>query len=199
MRPIEPKRRLRHAVARARSIRLLALLFLLWPTALAAAVEIGFWSREFGSTFPHAFVTLEGTVDATGEPVKSDIGFTVRHRVGPSVLLGSVQGRMVSHGADYIARSDRHFTLTLSDEEYRTVLAVVERWRALPQPSYNLNRRNCVHFVAEVAAALGLRADPIEGLMKKPRSFLERVERDNEGLIAERGAAPPAVAARPPR
>ena len=36
MRPIEPKRRLRHAVARARSIRLLALLFLLWPTALAA-------------------------------------------------------------------------------------------------------------------------------------------------------------------
>ena len=50
-----------------------------------------------------------------------------------------------------MARSTRQFALTLSDERYRAVMAVVERWRNRPQPSYNLNHRNCVHFVAELA------------------------------------------------
>ena len=54
-------------------------------------------------------------------------------------------------------------------------MAVVERWRNRPQPSYNLNRRNCVHFVGELAEAVGLRVEYVQRLMKRPRSFLQHV------------------------
>ena len=42
----------------------------------SAAVEIAFHSRELGGSFPHAFVRMTGTVDATGEPVDLAYGFT---------------------------------------------------------------------------------------------------------------------------
>lgn len=164
------------------------LAFLAWPAAAPAAVDISFHSKEMGSSFPHALVVLKGTLDETGEAVDESYGFTVRHQIGPSVLMGPVQGKVASHSADYVASTNRHFTLTLTDEEYRTVTALVERWRALPQPSYQLNSRNCVFFVADVAAAIGLQADPDKKLMKKPRSFLEKVKRQNESLIAARSA-----------
>lgn len=171
---------------------LLALLILLWPAAAPASVEIGFHSRQFGETFPHAFIVLSGTLDETGERVDANFGFTLKHQIGPSVLFGPVQGTIVSEGPEYIARGSRHFALTLTDAEYRGVMALVERWRALPQPSYRLDRRNCVSFVAEIATSLGLSADPA-GLMRRPRAFLERVARDNEALIAARAPHVPAA------
>lgn len=159
------------------------LLFLLWPAAAVAAVEIGFWTKDTDKSFPHAFIVLEGTVDSTGEAVSTNYGFTAK-RVSPAVLLGPVSGEIITVGDAYVARSQRHFVLTLSDEEYRRVTDLVRRWQGLEQPSYRLNSRNCIHFVAEVASALGLRADPIPGLMKKPRSFFQQVKADNETLIA---------------
>lgn len=163
----------------------LLLLVFLWPCASPAAVEIGFHSREFGETFPHGFITLFGTVDGTGERVDANFGFTVRSQIGPSVLLGPVQGAIVSESPAYVARGHRHFSLVLSDEDYAAVMALVERWRALPQPSYRLDRRNCVSFVAEVAALLGLHADPA-GRTRRPRAFLEYIFAQNRTLIAAR-------------
>ena len=101
---------------------------------------------------------LRGTVDATGERVDTSYGFTA-HSVTPAILFGSVRGEVQVEGERQIARSDRQFALILSDERYRAVMAVVERWRDRPQPSYNLNRANCVHFVAELAAPPGLRVE----------------------------------------
>jgi hypothetical protein len=151
---------------------LLVLLLLAAHAPAAAAVEITFYSRELGgNNFPHAFVVMRGTVDATGERVDSSFGFTA-HSVTPAILFGSVSGEVVVEGERQIARSDRQLTLTLSDERYQAVMAVVDRWRNLAQPSYNLNRRNCVHFVAELAATAGLRVEPTPRLMKRPRSFL---------------------------
>jgi hypothetical protein len=162
-------------------------LWLAWLGLLAtpaqAAVEISFHSKDLGATFPHAFIALEGTLDSTGEPVSGNYGFTVRHLLGPSVLFGPVQGTMISESAAYVAGSNHHFTLVLTDEQYRAVMALVERWRALPQPSYSLSRRNCITFVAEVAALLGLSADT-SGLMRRPRAFLDRVARQNSAAIA---------------
>jgi hypothetical protein len=86
----------------------------------------------------------------TGEAVDTSLGFTA-HSITPGILWGSVQGEVLVEGERQIARSDRQFALTLSDERYRAVMAVVDRWRNMAQPSYNLNRRNCVHFVAELA------------------------------------------------
>ena len=169
------------------------LLWLLCVCALAvpgnarAAVEVAFYSKDFGATYPHAFITVKGRLDATGEAIDASYGFTAR-KVTPAVLSRSVDGEVIPSAPRYIARSDRHFSLTLNDEEYRRLIAVVDKWAALGQPSYNLNHRNCVFFVAELAAALGLRADTPKPLMKKPRSYLRALVEANRTLLAGRGA-----------
>ena len=168
---------------------ILVAIFLSWlPTTAGAAVEITFYSREWGNTFPHAFVTLQGVDDRTGERIDASYGFTATH-ISPAILLGSVQGEILSAKPDYIAKSDPHFRFTLSNAEYDSVIATVDRWRTLKQPSYNLNRQNCVFFVAHVAAALGMSADPPRALMKKPRSYIEELSRANARWLSARGAA----------
>lgn len=166
---------------------LLALILLCFHGPAAAAVEIAFYSRELGgNNFPHAFVVLRGTVDATGETVNERLGFTA-HTVTPAILFGSVRGEVQVERESQIARSVRQFALVLSDERYRAVMAVVESWRGRPQPSYNMNRANCVHFVAELARAAGLRVENAARLMKRPRSFLEHVRSLNPPLAATVG------------
>ena len=171
---------------RRRLVGLFAALFLcLWAGAAQAAVEIRFHSKDFGATFPHAFIVLRGTLETTGEAVDENYGFTLRHLVGPSALFGAVEGVVESAGPDYVESSNFHFALRLSDEDYHRVVALVEHWRDLPQPSYRLTRRNCVSFVAEIAALLGLSADP-RGMMRRPRAFLDRVRERNAETIAAR-------------
>ena len=158
----------------------LALLFAAAPAA--AAVEISFHSKDFGTTFPHAFIVLGGSLDETGEPVDANYGFTVRHLIGPSVLFGRVQGMIESVDDGFVEHSNRHFSMVLTDSQYRQVIELVERWRQLPQPSYALDRRNCVSFVAEVATLLGLQAET-SGLMRRPRAFLDRVRERNLAVL----------------
>lgn len=191
-----------------RVFRLVFFLFLVaWGGAASAEVEIAFYTKDMASTFPHAFVRLTGTDDSTGQPVDATYGFTPVS-MSPGILLGRVRGTVEGVGPLYIARSVRHFSLKLSDEQYRTVLAVVEKWRSEPQPSYQLNNHNCTHFVAEIAAALGLSAAPDPKLMKKPKSFLSKVTRDNIALIEHwrdgtaivaAPGSPAAASATPPR
>lgn len=183
---------LHNALGLRRVLALLALLLLSLPAQAWAAVEIAFYSREMGgNNFPHAFVTLKGTVDGTGEAVDTSHGFTAK-AVTPAILLGSVAGEVLVEGERQIARSDRQFAVTLTDAQYAAVMAVVERWRARQQPSYNLNRRNCIHFVAEIAEAAGLRIEYPRRLMRRPRSYLRHIRTLNPQL-----EAPAEVAARP--
>lgn len=148
-----------------------------------AAVQLSFYSRELGgNNFPHAFVHMTGTL-ADGRTLDQALGFTAK-AVTPAILMGSVPGHVITETPGMIRRSDRQFTVTVDENRYREVLAVVERWRTRAQPAYNLNRRNCVHFVAELAAAAGLRVDGAERLMKRPRSFLQHVRRLNPFLEA---------------
>lgn len=159
------------------------------------AVEIAFHSREGGGGyFPHAFVVMRGTVDSTGERVDTAIGFTA-HSVSPAILFGSVSGEVVVETAEYITRSDRQFALTLSDEQYRAVSAVIEEWRGRAQPSYNLTRANCVHFVGELARAAGLAVTFDRRLMRRPSAFLIAVRQANPALTA--APARPAGAGEP--
>ena len=174
-------------------VLLAAFLVLGLPAQALAAVEIAFYSRELGgNNFPHAFVALHGRVDSTGEVVDTSFGFTAKS-VTPALLFGSVSGEVVVEGPEQIARSDRQFALTLTDEQYAAVMAVIDSWRNRDQPSYNLNRRNCVHFVAELAQAVGLRVEYVGRLMKRPRSFLQHVRSLNPqltGAPAVEAAAP---------
>lgn len=177
-------------------IRRLALAITLFLAALAspafAAVEISFYARELGgNNFPHAFFALKGTVDATGEQVDTSLGFTA-HSVTPAILFGAVRGEVQVEGEAQIRRSDRKFSVILTDAQYRRVMEVVEEWRNAPQPSYRLRHHSCVHFVSAVAAAIGLQVDNSQRLMNRPRSFLERVIELNPQL------APPAAPAAAP-
>lgn len=144
-------------------------LFLL-PAPATGQVVISFYSHDMGSTFPHAFVTLKGTTDA-GQPVDTNFGFTAK-AVTPAILMGSVGGKVETSKASYVQSSDRQFSLRLDDRQYADVVALVEKWRTLPGRSYNLNRRNCIHFVGEIAQVVGLKVVFEKGLLKKPKSFL---------------------------
>ncbi|MDP8994639.1 MAG: hypothetical protein M3N07_06640 [Pseudomonadota bacterium] len=166
---------------------LLATLVFLIAAPAHAAVEITFYSRELGTQFPHAFVVLEGTPDRGGERIDANYGFTATH-VTPAVLFGSVRGEVGPVGDGYVRASDPHFSLTLNDEEYDLVMATIARWSALDQPSYNLNRRNCVHFIADVAASLGMTAEVPRNLTRRPRSLIQSLIRANGDWLAQRGA-----------
>ena len=165
-----------------RAAALAALLTLLVPAAAQAAVEITFYSREFGTQFPHGFITLEGTLDRSGERIDANYGFTATH-VTPAVLFGSVRGEVGPVGDGYVRSSNAHFALTLSDAEYDRVMATVASYRELPQPSYSLNRRNCVHFIADVAASLGMAAELPRNLRRRPGGFTDSLIRANRAWI----------------
>ena len=160
----------------------------IWTAPLQAAVEIRFYSKELGASFPHAFVELEGTDERTGEKIHANYGFTAK-TISPAILMGSVTGEVMAVDAGYVRNSDRHFSLTLTDEEHDRVKATIDKWRQLKQPSYNLNRQNCVFFVADVAATLGMKADTPKALMKKPRSYSEYLVSSNSAWLAARNAA----------
>lgn len=168
-------------------LQLLAVLALLWPAEALAAVRIEFRSRDSDTRFPHAFVVLSGTVDATGEAVDASYGFTPIGVLTPAILTTPAVGHVKGVKAEDIARSNLHFAFAVSDEEYGRVLAVVEEWRTLPQPSYRLRGRNCLDFVAAVAFALNLDASMVKGLEWKPRGFLNTVGARNADRIAARG------------
>lgn len=165
-----------------------AFLWALGASPAFAAVTITFYSKELGASFPHAFVTVAGTLDRTGERIDTNYGFTAT-AVTPAILMGRVKGEVVSdHGPAYIKVSDKHFSLTLSDGEYDRMMATVARWRAWPQPSYDLGTRNCIHFVADLAASLGMKAEVPRGMTKKPRSYLQYLTGENRAWLIARHA-----------
>lgn len=160
---------------------LLTLLTLLTPAAACAAVQVHFYSREFGNQFPHAFVIVEGTLDAGGAKVSANYGFTAIN-VTPGILLGSVKGAVEPLKPGYLAKSDRKFTVTLDDAGYARLMRKIGEYKALKQPNYNLDKRNCVHFVMDLAETVGLKVNRNSKFFRKPRSFLEEVQALNPGL-----------------
>jgi hypothetical protein len=159
-------------------IRLLltALLILLPLSPASAEVIARFYSRDFGEVFPHAFFEVEGT----GVP-KKNYGFTAKS-VTPMVLMGPVAGRIVEMKPAYVAKSRLHFTLRLSDDQYRKLMAVVGDWGGRGQPSYDLYKANCVSFIRDAVQALGYKTNPNTRFLGKPKSFLAEVQGLNPGL-----------------
>ena len=148
-----------------------------------AAVTITFWSHELGNSFPHAFFTLRGVPDAGGAPVDANYGFTAKS-VSPKLLMGTVAGRLDISKPFYIAGSDAQFSVVLTDAQYNAVLGLVAAWdEKTGDAHYNLNQRNCVHFVKEAARIAGLTDLDRPKLMKKPRSYLQSIAEANAGRV----------------
>lgn len=168
----------------SRLLRAWLALFLLIGLAPAAkaAVTITFWSHEFGNGFPHAFFTLRGTLDANGAPVDANYGFTAK-TISPAILAGTVAGRLDVARPLYVRSSDAQFAVVLTDAQYADILALVAAWGEEGDHRYNLNKRNCVHFVQEAARRSGVAVVDFPSLMKKPRSYLKAVAAANAGHV----------------
>ena len=163
---------------------LLALIALAWPGAASAEVLMSFHSFSgsiFSGRYPHTFIVLEGSLDASGERVNENYGFTAKE-VSRAVLQGPVEHAIQVEPAKYIASTKRHFTVKLSDAQYRKVKAEVERWRTAPGKYYDLDRRNCIHFVGAMADIVGIEVVYPQSMLRKPRQWLDHLSKLNPWL-----------------
>ncbi|HEX8555676.1 MAG TPA: hypothetical protein VF695_13295 [Sphingomonas sp.] len=167
--------------ARMRIVLTFLAFLVAWPAQ--AAVTITFWSHELGNSFPHAFFTLRGVPDAGGPAIDANYGFTAKS-VTPAILMGTVAGRLDISKPGYVKGSDAQFSVVLTDAQYTQVLALIAAWdEKTGDARYNLNKRNCVHFVQEAARRSGLVQVEFPKLMKKPRSYLKAVAAANPAQV----------------
>jgi hypothetical protein len=157
-----------------------------WSPAATAKVTMSFHSFNgsvlFGR-YPHTFIVLQGTEEATGRRVNENYGFSAKS-AGPAVLNGPVEHIVMSEKPKYITTTNRHFTVELTDAEYRQVVQEVARWRDAPGKFYDLDTRNCIHFVGRMAELAGLKVEFPKAMLRKPKAWLNYVTRLNPHLRA---------------
>ncbi len=171
--------------ARAMAAVLLTLAALGNTSPAQAEVQVHFHSiagSMFGGRYPHAFVVFEGTL-ADGTEVKQNYGFSARY-TSQVISMGPAEHMIQTETDRTVANTNRHFTVTVSDQTYRRLLATVLAWRDYPGRYYNLNENNCIHFVAALARVAGLDADVPEEYVREPKDWLNYVARSNPQLGA---------------
>lgn len=159
-----------------RSFLLVLVLALVSPAMAAAQVTVSFHGHAGTQVrggflyFPHAYVRFTGTVEATGEPVDEAWGFTAASP-GPQLLFVSGKGVLSRPDERYLDEAIDYAAVPVTDETYRAMRDRLDHWREGPGSTYNLNRRNCISFVAEMARMAGLQT-PRENTLS-PNGFLE--------------------------
>jgi hypothetical protein len=159
------------------------------PTFARAEVTITFYSHDMEAlgmrAFPHAFFTVKGTLARGGAPIDTNYGFTPKS-TDAAILMGTVSGMIETKDAAYVARSRRHFSVTVPDATYDRLMALVQNWRNRGPKGYSLSKANCVHFAGHAAEIVGLNVTFPQNLMKKPKAFLDLLFRDNAAMFAAR-------------
>jgi len=166
-------------IRRLTGLLLLSALLLTRPAA--AEVRMTFWSRDTSNYFPHAFFSLKGTLDGTGQVVDESYGFTLNDMT-PAALFGPVAAHVDHTNKKYMRGSDAQFRVTITDAQYAAIKAQVAEWDR-PGTKWSLNKRNCVFFVAEAARRAGLVVVEEKRLMKKPKSFTRSLIALNPGRV----------------
>ena len=173
---------------RAMIARLLCLFAaLLLPLPAAAQVMLSFQSFNgsmFGGRFPHTFVVLQGTLDATGAKVEENYGYSAKSAT-PAVLAGPVQAIMMTEKPKYVTTTNRHFTVAISDATYWKIREEVAQWRDAPGKQYRLDEHNCIHFVGRIAELAGVTIDYPKALIRKPKAWLNHIAGMNPQLGAK--------------
>ncbi|MEL7446871.1 MAG: hypothetical protein AAGK02_13865 [Pseudomonadota bacterium] len=169
-----------------RLLSLFALLFAFtWTTPALAAVEMHFHSFN-GSVlvgrYPHTFIVLEGKL-SNGTVVNENFGFSAR-KVTPAILNGPVEHMVLAEKAKTIPKTNRHFTVTLNDAQYRRIKREVLAWKNAPGKYYDLERRNCIHFVGAMARIVGLEVEYPNDMLRRPKAWLNHVTALNPRLGA---------------
>jgi len=165
---------------------LLIALSLGWASPALADVQLSFHSFN-GSVlvgrYPHAFVVLEGELDESGKKVSENYGFTAKS-VSTAILSGPVEHDVMVEEPKYIKKTTRHFTVKISDKQYHDIIAMVEEWRDAPGKYYDLETRNCIHFVGEIARIVGLKIEYPEKMLRRPKKWLNYITSLNPKLGA---------------
>ncbi len=120
--------------------------------------------------FPHAYVHAEGALDATGEPVDWSAGFTAKSP-GPQLLFVRGEGVVTAPDARYVDEGRPFLQVTVDDVTWHALKARAEWWNSPEGSVYDLRRRNCISFIADLARVVGLHTAPEPSM--KPGSFLE--------------------------
>ena len=163
---------------------LFAVLSLGWSMPAAADVELSFHSYGGGflsGRYPHAFIVMKGTLEKNGQAVNENYGFTAKE-VSPAILQGPVEHDIMVEKADYIRKTRKHFTVKLSDAEYWRIRREVTAWRNSPGKGYDLDNRNCLHFVGAMAKIVGLKVSYPQSMLRKPKKWLDHVKGLNPQL-----------------
>lgn len=166
-------------------VPLFALFALAWSGTAMAAVEIHFHSFN-GSVFgryPHTFIVLDGTLEADGRVVKENYGFSAQSSTA-AILSGWTSHMVYVEKDKYVRKTNRHFSLPLSDEQYYRVVAEMRAWKNEPGKRYSLDERNCIHFVGRMASLLGLRVEYPEKMLRRPKRWLNHITTLNPQLGA---------------
>lgn len=157
-----------------------------WHAPAQAEVQVTFHSFNgsmIWGRYPHTFVAFDGTLDDTGEVIKENYGFSAKS-AGPNVLSGPTTHIIMTEKAKYLTSTNRHFTVTVPDETYRRMKAEVIAWRDAPGKYYDLNQRNCIHFVGRIAELAGLKVDYPRDMLRRPKAWLNHITRLNPQLGA---------------
>lgn len=170
---------------------MMAILALLWAClamAPAAQAQVMVHFHSFNGSvifgrYPHTFVVFEGRLDDTGETIFENFGFSAKS-ASPAVLAGPVEHIIMTEKVKYITTTNRHFSLKVDDATYRRMKAEVIRWRDMPGKFYDLDRRNCIHFVGRMAELAGLNVEYPNSLMRKPKAWLNFLTGLNPALHA---------------
>ena len=179
-----------------------ALLLALTAGPAWAAVTLTFYAhpgariRGGDLLFPHAYVHATGTLEDTGEAVDWAAGFTAKNP-GPHLLFTRGTGVVLEPDARYVGEGQPYLTLVVDDEVYRTVRARADWWNGPEGSVYDLRRRNCISFVADLARVAGLQT--AEEPSMKPGTFLEATAALNPAAAwTGAPAVPDPVLAAPP-
>lgn len=164
------------------------LAFLAFSAASAATADVRVTFHSFNGSllvgrYPHTFVSLEGELD-DGTRIKENYGFSAK-RATLAVLDGPVEHVVLVEKDKWLTKTNRHFAITVDDATYWNIRREVARWRDAPGRYYDLDTRNCIHFVGEIARMLGLKVSYPKNLLRRPRSWLNHLSALNPALGAQ--------------
>lgn len=156
-----------------RIVSALVLWLAAWPAAAEVVVTLygheGAQVRGGWLYFPHAYVRLTGTLDS-GEAVDRAVGFTAKHP-GPQLLLFPGPGILKEPEPTYLAEGVAYLSVEIPDAVFHDLTRRIDWWGTPEGSRYDLNRRNCIAFVADVAQAVGLKTPSPRTL--SPNGFLK--------------------------
>ena len=152
-----------------------------------AEVQIHFHSFN-GSVLwgrlPHTFIVLDGTLEETGEQVNENYGFSARSSAA-AITKGWAEHMVLHESEKNVRNTNRHFSITLTDQQYRMIVAEVRAWQTEPGKRYSLDERNCIHFVGRMAQLLGVKVDYPEKMLRRPKKWLNHITQMNPQLGAK--------------